>query len=126
METPRVNSSQDETRPSDGEFFEWVRERAGEPMRVRLSFETDVRLPIEIFVDGPQNYGFVGPCMLPISEALESELVDHLRWWQENVNPLDDGEDDGDEDSRAWALDGRRLRERLQAELGPQFLVEEM
>jgi hypothetical protein len=121
-----MESSQDGTRSGGRTFLEWILDRAGEPIRLRFGYESDVSMPIEIFVGWPQNYGFIGKNTLPISEDLESDLVGHLGWWQENANPYDDDEDDEDDEDptwTAWAEEGCRLRERLQAELGPVFVV---
>ena len=131
MDTRDVNTSRDQARTGHPEFLERVRQRAGEPIRLRFSFELDVRMPIEIFVGYPQNYGFIGPGTLPISEALERDLVDHLHWWQENIDPYGDDEEDEvafedeSDEVKAWFTEQGRLRERLQAELGTGFAVEQ-
>jgi hypothetical protein len=96
--------------------------QTGEPVHVQLSPEQQVRFPVEVFVEhGP---GFVGPGTLGLSQQLERDLIDWLSWWQQHVSPGGDAIVNGDDaEWRRWALEGERLRQVLQRELGQEFLV---
>jgi hypothetical protein len=91
-------------------------------VRVQLSAEIGVDFPVEVFDErGP---GFVQPGTLGLTHDLEGDLIAWLRWWQQHVSP--GGEEIAGGDDREWeqwSEEGRVLCERVQQELGGEFLV---
>lgn len=111
---------------------EWLRDVAAHTagkVRVHLSPDWSVGFPVEVVVGG--NPGYVGPCMLGITDALARDLQLFQSWWEEHSSFDDETDDETDteeetdektEDGRGWSQwhrEGRRLVDRLQAELGP-------
>jgi len=107
----------------------WLREVQNQtfgPVPVRLSPDDFVDFPVEVSVGDISGFGYVSAQMLGISHALEEDITQWLRWWQEGDGWDDDDEDDAQRDAdgwRQWNEDGARLVEMLQDELGAGFEV---
>src|SRR5215210_5288536 len=77
-----------ETRRPRAEWLDQLVARSEEPIGVQLSPEQEIDFPVEIFAEhGP---GFVASGTLGISQGLEDDLIQWLRWWQRRVSPLGD------------------------------------
>jgi len=73
----------------------------------------------------PGQVGNVDPGSLPISEQLQSELTAWAQSFNQTLNqddPLNSGFVSTEEEEK-FKAEGRALGERLQAELGADFLV---
>ena len=92
------------------------------PVRVQLSSEVGVELPVEVFDErGP---GYVGPGTLGLSRELVHGLVPWHRWWEDHVDWCGSEEAAGtDEEWREWSEEVDRLLARLREQLGPAFQV---
>lgn len=74
----------------------------------------------------PGAYGDLDPKILPISEALQTQIMNWARLYEETLNldnPMNSGFKTSDA-KNAFEMEGMRLAERLQKELGAQFGVE--
>ncbi len=110
----------------------WLRElisQSAERVPVHLSVDWSVEFPVEVFINGYP--GYVSPRMLGVSEELTNDLKSFQQWWEEHSSTDDPDlfEGLGDEPADApewsdWFQIGRRLVERLQAELGSSCRVE--
>jgi hypothetical protein len=104
---------------------QWLRDlcsKTSGKVRVHLSCEHLVTLPVEVLVG---NYpSFVSSEMLGISDSLASDLTEFQSWWQAHTSFSGD-EEEPDMDTqterverRQWAQSGKVLLDRLQWELG--------
>jgi hypothetical protein len=112
----------DEPRSSRAEWIDRLVAESTTPVRVQLSPEQEVGFPVEVFVEhGP---GFVGPGALGLSQELETDLIEWLRWWQHHISPGgDEVVGGGEAEWHRWGQERERLRKRLQSELGGEFRV---
>lgn len=109
--------------PGPGEWLHDVAPGSSGRVRVHLSPDWLVELPVEV-VDAGQP-GYLEAEMLGISDGLARDLVAFQAWWEEHTG-LDDvveGEIDANPDWAAWDREGWDLVVRLQTELGPRYEV---
>jgi hypothetical protein len=126
------SSREDNTAPNrtpatqPGQWLREVRSETTKRVRVRLSPDLSVGIPVEVVVNGQP--GYVDGHMLGISASLTRDLEDFQEWWEQHS--WDDDEQDDDDEAApedpawaSWRQQGSRLVERLQAELGDDYYV---
>ena len=72
-----------EERKRRADWIDRLVTQTGEPVRVQLSPEPGISFPVEVFAGSKP--GFVSPGTLGLSQQLERDLIDWLRWWGQHV-----------------------------------------